>query len=127
MALILDDGDLIELVIPTDDKPDPVLILKQPSDIEEDKFGRTVIKTIPRRHGKEETVVDYDLMKRFIDDHLVGCEDIDIKVNGERVSLDPEKHPDWKERIRSSWKYTAASHFMTGGDAARAREHEEKK
>ncbi len=127
MARVPDASELIELVITTDDKPCPVLILKGPTDDEWDSFGRNVSKTISKRHNKTEDITDFPLMKKFVDDHLVGCEDIEVKINGKYVKLDPKKHENWKSLIPAVWKYTAASHFLTGGDAAQVREREEKK
>ncbi len=126
MARIPDESKPIELVIPTDDDPQAILILRTPSDRDADAFQRNVVKTIHKRHNKEETVLDYDLMKSFIDKHLTGCQDIEVLVDGEYVALDPAKHENWKERIPVKWKYAAATYF-TSGDAATLKSAAEKK
>lgn len=126
MARVPDPSKPLELVIDIGDDPNPVLILKGPTDEALDKFERNVTKTVSKRHNKEETVVNYDMMKAFIDDHLVGCEDIEVVIDGEYVALDPEVHEDWKSRIPVTWKYTAASHFCSGSGGVHAREQEAK-
>ncbi len=117
MARIPDESQQIELVIPTDDELQPVLILRTPSEQDRDVFQRNVVKTVQKRHNKEETVLDFDRMKTFIDKHLVGCEDVEILVDDGYVALDPAKHDDWKAKIPAEWKYSAATYFTTSSPA----------
>jgi hypothetical protein len=126
MALILNEGDLIEIEIETEEEPCPVLILTAPSDQAVDEFERNRTKIVPKRHGKLDVEIDYDLEIKFINDRLVGCDKIEVMHEGKAVALDTKKFKDWKERIPTSWKRKAASYFI-GGEAVQKKAREGKK
>lgn len=110
MAKILNSDAKIRLVIPTADEPQPVLILRNPSDEEIDKYRRN--RTQIKRHGKIQ--VNYDEDVRFVDALLEGVENAEVKLNGEWEPLDPAKHDDWKQRIPRQWKQSASLYFVAG-------------
>lgn len=86
--------------------PDPVLILREPTEKELIDFLKS---RWPRRGNKVEDN-GIEARRRFIDLLLVGCEEIEVKVDGNWIVLTPSL-TGWKERIPLNWKISAASKF----------------
>lgn len=84
----------------------PVLILRRPTLKELRSFLQ------PRFEIRENCIEDHsvEVREEFIDSLLVGCENIEIRINGIYKPLSPEV-ADWKELIPLSWKISVALQF----------------
>lgn len=107
MVLVPDKSIPLRIIIPTP-SGDVVLLCKHPTDEEKDRFRRKRTKWI-----RGEVATDPNEDVKFINMLLIGCEDIEILESGQRVALDPKKHPDWKNHVDRDWKLSAALAFAT--------------
>lgn len=96
----------LRFTIQIGDDKNPVLILRNPTSSETKAF----LKGRFERRGRKIDDRSVESRERFINDLLVGCENIEVKDGDNWVSLIPSM-PGWEEKIPLNWKTSVAVQF----------------
>lgn len=102
--MILEDNT--RFVIQIGEEPNPVLILRRPTNNEVKEF----LKSRFVRKGGKMVDQSVEAREKFVNTLLVDCENVEIKKDGVAVSL-KSGIPDWTSYIPLNWKTSIAIKF----------------